>query len=615
MRYVFEQYLFDASQQLLFKDDKTIPLKRNEARLLQLFLSRPKEVLSKEVILNEVWGERVVSEQVVFQNISQLRTIFSDKAIKTFPMKGYQWQFEVQSESPKEMSSSTKIDANSGTFIWASVAIALFITLTSFLFLDREGEVKADANKIKVTLIPFASINSGNTNEAGDAVTQVLLKSNGRGPYDLIEPAEVLTTRSFFNAPILSREKLNLDEQELLLSGFVTAFDDGLLLRYRLQGPQRDWAGYLFAPSKELLAQQLTIALTRILDSKLLSLTNEALVLSELTLLHNQYPDDHSILLRLIIAQASSMNYDIAMALVDKLITQSSSVTNTAYLGLGYMLKGKIYHLQNFLDRSEGFYKKAHVVLAKRSLHELQTAVSKNEGWLGFARGDYNQVKTALFQAATQAKLANETLAEVEAFTLLSILASKLGQDKDKYDHLYKARSLLKEYQLHQSNFAVIYYHFALFAESEEESKAYYEKILTLPYKQDNAWIIEDVQKHLAQYHLKHQQWQQALDLFPDIQSSPFSFNQRAQIYNAMGRYDQALEHVQLAFSQARLLYNREESLNAALLLYRMSIQTEDVAGEMEYRDFIEKNAYEIWLSRHHDALKSLGYFTDKIPH
>jgi hypothetical protein len=36
-----------------------------------------------------------VSEQVVFQNISHLRAIFGNDAIKTFSKRGYQWQLEL----------------------------------------------------------------------------------------------------------------------------------------------------------------------------------------------------------------------------------------------------------------------------------------------------------------------------------------------------------------------------------------------------------------------------------------------------------------------------------------------------------------------------------------
>jgi tetratricopeptide (TPR) repeat protein len=274
------------------------------------------------------------------------------------------------------------------------------------------------------------------------------------------------------------------------------------------------------------------------------------------------------------------------------------------------MLKGKIFHLRDFPDSAEQFYRQSHEILATRNLLLLQSKVSKNEGWLGFFRKDYGQVKASLYQAASQAKLADEALAEIEAYTLQSILASKMGHEKEKYDYLYKAKSLLFDYQLDKANFAVIYYHFALFAETKEEAIPYFKKILALPLKQDNSWIHEDSQDHLAQYYISQQAWQQALGLFSDRQSSAFSNNQRAQIYFAMGEQTKAIDYVKQAFSQAVIHYNHAEGLNAALLLYRISIQSGDITGEIEYREYIKKNAFKQWLDRHHDVLKTLGYFT-----
>ncbi|MCW9015742.1 MAG: winged helix-turn-helix domain-containing protein, partial [Kangiellaceae bacterium] len=77
----FESYRFNREQLILYKDNELIPLKRNQALLLDFFLSSPESIHSKDDILDNVWRDKVVSEQVVFQTISQLRSIFGDKAI------------------------------------------------------------------------------------------------------------------------------------------------------------------------------------------------------------------------------------------------------------------------------------------------------------------------------------------------------------------------------------------------------------------------------------------------------------------------------------------------------------------------------------------------------
>jgi len=85
MRYYYEKYCFDQDTLTLYFNEQPKALKSNEAKLLAFFIENKNEILSKEQILEKIWGEQSVSEQVVFQNISQLRSLFGSNAIITFP--------------------------------------------------------------------------------------------------------------------------------------------------------------------------------------------------------------------------------------------------------------------------------------------------------------------------------------------------------------------------------------------------------------------------------------------------------------------------------------------------------------------------------------------------
>ncbi|MBR8842100.1 winged helix-turn-helix domain-containing protein [Pseudoalteromonas sp. JC3] len=92
MKFAFKDFLFDSKELKLYKDDRKLNLKQKPAQILELFLSAPQTIHSKEDILEKVWPDRKVTDQVVFQNIGHLRALFGDDAIKTFSRKGYQWQ-------------------------------------------------------------------------------------------------------------------------------------------------------------------------------------------------------------------------------------------------------------------------------------------------------------------------------------------------------------------------------------------------------------------------------------------------------------------------------------------------------------------------------------------
>jgi DNA-binding winged helix-turn-helix (wHTH) protein len=92
----FRNYRFLPEPMVLYRDGEIIPLKHNQTLLLHLFLDNPEKIHSKDAIMNFVWKNKVVSEQVVFQTISQLRALLGDNAIQTFSKKGYKWTIAIE---------------------------------------------------------------------------------------------------------------------------------------------------------------------------------------------------------------------------------------------------------------------------------------------------------------------------------------------------------------------------------------------------------------------------------------------------------------------------------------------------------------------------------------
>lgn len=110
MKYLFNDFMFDSEQLILYKNNEVISCRHNEAKLLALFLTDPKRIFSKDDILEQVWSGKVVSEQAVFQNISVLRALIGEGSIKTFSKKGYQWQLDVRPYV--DMEGDVSLDSN-----------------------------------------------------------------------------------------------------------------------------------------------------------------------------------------------------------------------------------------------------------------------------------------------------------------------------------------------------------------------------------------------------------------------------------------------------------------------------------------------------------------------
>ena len=76
MRYKINDVDFDSVSLVLSQHGQPLNIRHNEARVLLLLLENADRVISKEEILTQVWQDKVVSEQAVFQNISSLRSVF-----------------------------------------------------------------------------------------------------------------------------------------------------------------------------------------------------------------------------------------------------------------------------------------------------------------------------------------------------------------------------------------------------------------------------------------------------------------------------------------------------------------------------------------------------------
>lgn len=117
MKFSFQIFQFDCEHKILTRHGKVIKLKDRAANMLKFFILNNDRILSKAELLETVWPDKTVSEQVVFQNISHLRAIFGNDAIKTFSKRGYQWQLELTevTEQAEEVQAAPASEAPAST--------------------------------------------------------------------------------------------------------------------------------------------------------------------------------------------------------------------------------------------------------------------------------------------------------------------------------------------------------------------------------------------------------------------------------------------------------------------------------------------------------------------
>src|ERR687891_1205559 len=92
--YLFDGFRVDATERLLFKEDREVPLTPKVFDTLLVLLENSSHVLTKQELMQKVWPDSFVEENNLAQNISTLRKALGQGKqgqdyIQTVPKRGY----------------------------------------------------------------------------------------------------------------------------------------------------------------------------------------------------------------------------------------------------------------------------------------------------------------------------------------------------------------------------------------------------------------------------------------------------------------------------------------------------------------------------------------------
>ena len=96
LRVRFDRFELDEANARLLRDGKAVALAPTPFAVLCALVRQPGSLLTKNALLDEVWGHQFVSESVLKTVISELRTVLDDDArqprfIETVSRRGYRF--------------------------------------------------------------------------------------------------------------------------------------------------------------------------------------------------------------------------------------------------------------------------------------------------------------------------------------------------------------------------------------------------------------------------------------------------------------------------------------------------------------------------------------------
>ncbi len=230
--YQIDKISYDYSQGLILKTGEEIKLTNKQKDLLNYFIDNPKKILSKQKIMEEVWG-RIITENSVDQFISTLRGYLEEnpskpKILVTHFGKGMSFEGAIKKVKSLQPPKSA-VNQLILLFLSVSIIVVSYFFFSSVFVEDKKSPIdSAQASPNRMLFI--TNINDLNDDYNQNSATQQLISellrlSNGADVVDTsrfmgTEKKQELTKQMWQLNPNLKlvKTQLQLSDKEYVLS-------------------------------------------------------------------------------------------------------------------------------------------------------------------------------------------------------------------------------------------------------------------------------------------------------------------------------------------------------------------------------------------------------------
>jgi DNA-binding winged helix-turn-helix (wHTH) protein len=620
--YYFNNFQFNGLSLLLMKDGQPLSIRNNEAKLLAFFLANPNQVFSKDAILENVWAGKVVSEQAVFQAISNLRALFGDEAIKTFSKKGYQWQLPLHNEPAPVAPQKTAIHPPTVNTVraykfWLNTLVALIVIGVSLAFYFNlvSTDLAAVTHKpIRIIVEPFTlDANNTGAEDIIETLHDAMQTQFSKNPEIAIDapPSEhssyqlAATPSHFFN---VYKQAVDVN---LLVTGRVRQTDDSWTLAFVFQGQgdYNQWRGYLTATSAAALAMELETLLSKIAPMKILWESQDLRLLNaQLQLLYSETPGNLPILYQLVDNLLYMGDLDSARLRALELFQHASAAADLRYQSLA--LRAQAAASMDLVDADQviAMLDKSAALAATANDPFLQSHAMEHYAPIYYRLKNFELMEKNLLDALVLAEAARAPDQQAKILRMLSIFSYKF-QRPDKRDiYLVQAQSILDQYEFPGESYALLEDIAGMFTDDDLKKEQFFWRALNRFTPQQEAWIKERAQEHLVDLYIDQERWEDAFAvLAKETNFSGAEFLFLAKIHFSQKNFALAQTQAEAAFKQARLSGEYYAALDAALLLAQLHKQFNQVGRQKDRIEYINKNAPPFWKASKQIVLEELA--------
>lgn len=229
----FGDFRLDRATRQLFKEDQPVELSVRGFDLICLLQDNVDRAVSRQELLDELWGDRVVTDNTLSQLVSSVRRALGDgadeaKYIRTVHGFGLQWVGEIKSLPTPEVSRKSVSDSAPPGLKWLQIGFAvlllgLVVAGMSFLA-GRSSQPPPDAadnprpirepGQVVLALLPFATDPDAETRLLSLSITDYLTARLGSLPgISVLDPDEL---GRFLSEPTVANVRDTIDPDFIL---------------------------------------------------------------------------------------------------------------------------------------------------------------------------------------------------------------------------------------------------------------------------------------------------------------------------------------------------------------------------------------------------------------
>lgn len=631
MKFSFPPFEFDTETQLLAKNGKFIPLNDKPTALLTLFLNEPNAIHSKTTILEKVWKGKVVSEQVVFQNISYLRALLGDDAIETFARKGYRWRLPLtlsmqsqivkplesnviaSSQNPQEINNpnttpnvlhqssskdSAQVTDNLKHSKWLMPVLMTFIVigLTFSTLFWKNSDLNATSNHSDSIFIL--------TDESGESIGSMLHQVISNSEELVFETtSSVNDTQPLFNAPFVTWESLSHSPNTLLIGLKEYPSSKGVLLRFHIQGKARGWQGFIENSNSQENIAQLKALISLLKTTSYFTIKSDYTAFTQLNLLQSAHPDNQEIEYQVALLHFQLGYLDKASALIDARLNENNSPLQQ---GIWQLLKVKTAMRNVNWHEATQTIRLAIQNFEDDPINHFMSLAYIEAAWVTNYQQQYSESLNYLNSAIRLARMSNEPDTEFKAHIVLAFLASKRKEFELMAAQLNFASQLILLHKLDSVHEVAIHDVWLWAAKTEAEmlksSKSIIDSTFSPIYKNEFYYAATKIRD----INIKNKKWHAALESIQPWQRRSFVLLTQSHILFGQSELLRGFDTAKDAFRQARIDNIVVDALNAALLILEQQADAEPKMSGKEQLDYIKQNATHVWLKQNKHKLKKL---------